>query len=158
MLGLGQAWGLQEEQRAAQLGTESLPGREAWAGANGQAEAALPAVRSRLGLAELRSLPVPWRFTLVAAASAAGVRIMQEFPEPPVARGMTVCFPTGPQPLRQLRAILSRREQICHGQRRWPGEGWGWGWAGGPCSEGAHLIVLCHSEQMDLPSQSPCCT
>lgn len=62
-------------------------------------------------------------------------------------RGMTVCSPAGPQPLRQLRAVLSRREQICHGQRRWPGEGWtGLGWGGGPVPrEGAHPAVPCHS-------------
>ena len=35
---------------------------------------------------------------------------------------LTVPFPAGPRPLRQLRALLSRREQICHGQCRWPGE------------------------------------
>lgn len=29
---------------------------------------------------------------------------------------LTIPFPAGPRPLRQLRAILSRREQICHGQ------------------------------------------
>ena len=43
--------------------------------------------------------------------------LMENFPEPPVVRWVTIPFPAGPQPLCQLCAVFSRWEQIRYSQR-----------------------------------------
>lgn len=146
-MGPGPGLGTPEERRAAQLGTERLPG--------GAAPPAEPGAAWDLLSSGVSLCPggPHWSssFRSKRALHAGLARATCD-------HGVTVHFPAGPQPLRQLRAVLSRREQICHGQCRWPGEGWGRGWAGGPCREGAPPIVLCCSEHTGLPSRSPCGT